>query len=113
MKFFDCDWNLIFRWLPLWEQLSLNARRQFLNPSSHAQAVLDAHWFRTCRRIPLRRSWMVQAPDRETAVRIQKVLGTPCTFVNDTLLEYRGAVVPPAERKASTGAGLFLGRADH
>jgi hypothetical protein len=54
---------------------------------------------------------MIKAPDRETAVRIQRVLGAPCAFVNDTLLEYRGAIVPPAQRKALTEEGLFLGGA--
>jgi hypothetical protein len=43
MKFFDTDLKSVFRWLAVWEQLSLEARRHYLLAvPAHAQSVSAA-----------------------------------------------------------------------
>ena len=43
MKFFNTDWNCVFRWLAVWEKLSPEARRHYLlTVPSHALAVSAA-----------------------------------------------------------------------
>lgn len=39
MRFFDTDWNLILKWLEVWEKLSPATRQAFLEAKSHAQSV--------------------------------------------------------------------------
>jgi hypothetical protein len=40
MKFFDTDWVCVFRWLAVWERLSVPARRHYLLAAqSHAATV--------------------------------------------------------------------------
>ncbi len=39
MRFFDTDWNMILKWLEVWEKLSPAARRYYLEAKSHAQSV--------------------------------------------------------------------------
>jgi hypothetical protein len=39
MRFFDTDWNMILRWLEVWEKVPLAARRCYLEAKSHAESV--------------------------------------------------------------------------
>ena len=50
----------------------------------------------------------VEANDRETALRVQRLLGERSALLNDTLIEWRGAQLGPALRKKLSDQGLFL-----
>ena len=74
-----------------------------------ANVAAEIHaWFGACRLLPVRQSWLIENPDRETAVRVQKVLGAQCSVVGETLLEVRAAAIEPALGKALAEIGLFL-----
>lgn len=65
-------------------------------------------WFAACRRLPVRHALLIEAGDRETALRIRKLLGSDCTVVKDTLLEWRVDHIDSKVRKELNGEGLFL-----
>ena len=41
MKFFNCDWTLICKWLPIWDRLDPASRQQYLLASSNTQPVKE------------------------------------------------------------------------
>jgi hypothetical protein len=65
-------------------------------------------WFGACRPLRMRRSVLIEAHDRETALRVQRLLGERSALLNDTLIEWRGAQLGPALRKKLSDQGLFL-----
>lgn len=65
-------------------------------------------WFGVCRPLTTRRSILIEAGDRETALRVQHLLGSRCAALSGTLLEWRGTVLDPKLRKKLTEQGLFL-----
>ena len=52
---------------------------------------------------------LIEVPDREAALRVQKILGEKCDPLTSTLLEYRATAIEPGLRKAVSKEGLFLG----
>ena len=65
-------------------------------------------WFAACHRLPVRRVLLIEAGDRETALRLRRLLGSDCSVVKDTLLEWRVEHIDPKVRKDLNGQGLFL-----
>ncbi len=65
-------------------------------------------WFAVCRALKTRRSVLIEAGDRETAVRVRRLLGPGCEVLKDTLLEWRGAGIDPKLRRKLTEQGLFI-----
>lgn len=47
MKFFDTDWNVILRWLAVWNRLSPAARRHYLLAESGHAAPVAAEGYGT------------------------------------------------------------------
>ena len=75
-------------------------------PANVAEEIRS--WFAVCRPLTTRRSVLIEAGDRETALRVQRLLGTRCSVLKDTLLEWRGAGLDPKLRRKLTEQGLFL-----
>ncbi len=67
-------------------------------------------WFGACRHVPVRRSFLIDCPDRETALRFQQALGDACRPLADTLLEYRASTIAIEVRGRLMEQGLFLDR---
>lgn|ERR1022692_1456151 len=65
-------------------------------------------WFASCRRLPVRHTHLIEAGDRETSVRLQRLLGTDCAPLTGTLLEWRVSRIDPNLRKQLNQQGLFL-----
>jgi hypothetical protein len=65
-------------------------------------------WFAVCRPLVTRRSVLIEAGDRETALRVQRLLGPRCVVLKDTLLEWRGTGLDPKLRRKLIEQGLFL-----
>jgi hypothetical protein len=64
-------------------------------------------WFASCRSLSMRRSVLIEAGDRETALRVQRLLGPGCVVLKDTLLEWPGTGIDPKLRRKLTEQCLF------
>jgi hypothetical protein len=76
-------------------------------PANVAEEIRS--WFAVCRPLTTRRSVLIEAGDRETALRVQRLLGPRCAVLKDTLLEWRGTGLDLKLRRKLTEQGLFLG----
>jgi len=65
-------------------------------------------WFGACRSLRMRRSVLIETGDRETALRVQRLLGDRSALLGHTLIEWRGAQIDPALCKKLSEEGLFL-----
>ncbi|MBI2949568.1 MAG: helicase-associated domain-containing protein [Verrucomicrobia bacterium] len=65
-------------------------------------------WFAGCRTLTLRRSMLIDAGDREVALRVRRLLGAECRALSETLLEWPKAQLDPKLRKKLAELGLFL-----
>lgn len=65
-------------------------------------------WFAACRPLVVRRSVLIEAGDRETALRVQRLLGSGCVALKDTLLELRATAIDAKTRGKLTEQGIFL-----
>jgi hypothetical protein len=75
-------------------------------PANVAEEIRS--WFAVCRPLTTRRSVLIEAGDRETALRVQRLLGPRCAVLKDTLLEWRGTGIDPKLRRKLIEQGLFL-----
>jgi hypothetical protein len=75
-------------------------------PANVAEEIRS--WFAVCRPLTTRRSVLIEAGDRETALRVQRLLGPRCAVLKDTLLEWRGTGLDPKLRRKLIEQGLFL-----
>ena len=75
-------------------------------PANVAEEIRS--WFAVCRPLTTRRSVLIEAGDRETALRVQRLLGARCAVLQDTLLEWRGTGLDPKLRRKLIEQGLFL-----
>jgi hypothetical protein len=75
-------------------------------PANVAEEIRS--WFAVCRPLVTRRSVLIEAGDRETALRVQRLLGPRCAVLKDTLLEWRGTGLDPKLRRKLIEQGLFL-----
>ena len=74
-------------------------------PANVAEEIRS--WFAVCRPLVTRRSFLIEAGDRETALRVQRLLGPRCVVLKDTLLEWRGTGLDPKLRRKLIEQGLF------
>jgi hypothetical protein len=74
-------------------------------PANVAEEIRS--WFAVCRTLVTRRSFLIEAGDRETALRVQRLLGPRCVVLKDTLLEWRGTGLDPKLRRKLIEQGLF------
>jgi hypothetical protein len=74
-------------------------------PANVAEEIRS--WFAVCRPLVTRRSFLIEAGDRETALRVQRLLGSRCVVLKDTLLEWRGTGLDPKLRRKLIEQGLF------
>ena len=65
-------------------------------------------WCGACRRLTSRQVVLIDTPDRETAVRVRRLLGEQATLAGDTGVEWRGTQIRPDLRKKLADQGLFL-----
>jgi hypothetical protein len=65
-------------------------------------------WFGACRSLAVRRSILVEAGDRETALRVRCLLGDGCVILKDNLLEWRATSIDAKTRGKLTEQGIFL-----
>jgi hypothetical protein len=65
-------------------------------------------WFAACRSLAVRRSILIEAGDRETALRVQRLLGSGCVVLKDTLLEWHTTAIDAKTRAKLTEQGIFL-----
>jgi hypothetical protein len=65
-------------------------------------------WFAACRPLAMRRSILIEAGDRETALRVQRLLGPGCVVLKDTLLEWHTTAIDAKTRGKLTEQGIFL-----
>ncbi len=65
-------------------------------------------WFAACRSLAMRRSILIETGDRETALRVQRLLGPGCVVLKDTLLEWHATAIDAKTRGRLTGQGIFL-----
>ena len=75
-------------------------------PANVAEEIRS--WFGACRTLPTRRSVLIEAGDRETALRVRRLFGPGCVELKDTLLECRGEHIEPKIRKKLMEEGIFL-----
>ena len=75
-------------------------------PANVAEEIRS--WFAVCRVLTMRHSILIEAGDRETAMRVQRLLGPRCAVLKDTLLEWRGTGLDPKLRRKLIEQGLFL-----
>jgi hypothetical protein len=74
-----------------------------------ANVAEEVHaWFGACREIATRRAVLIEAGDRETALRVQRLLGQKCVFIKDNLLEFPGVGIDPKLRRKLTEQGIFF-----
>lgn len=66
-------------------------------------------WFAVCRTLTTRRAVLIEVGDCETALRVQKLLGTRCTKLTETLLEWHGTQIDPKLRQKLADQGVFIG----
>ena len=74
-------------------------------PANVAEEIRS--WFAVCRSLTTRRSVLIETGDRETALRVQRLLGPRCVVLKDTLLEWRGTGLDPKLRRKLIEQGLF------
>jgi hypothetical protein len=65
-------------------------------------------WFAACRSLTVRRSILIEAGDRETALRVRHLLGSDCVVLKDTLLEWRAGAIDAKTRGKLVEQGIFL-----
>jgi len=65
-------------------------------------------WFAACRSVAMRRSILIEAGDRGTALRVQRLLGPGCVVLKDTLLEWHATAIDAKTRGKLTEQGIFL-----
>jgi hypothetical protein len=56
----------------------------------------------------MHRAVIIEAPDRETALRVRRLLGEGAVVRDDTAVEWRGAQIDPDLLKRLSEQGLFL-----
>jgi hypothetical protein len=86
----------------------LSSKKHSCKPVPANVAVELRSWFAACRPLAVRHSVLIEAGDRETALRVQRLLGPRCVALKDTLLEWRGTVIESKLRRMLTEQGLFL-----
>ena len=75
-------------------------------PANVAEEIRS--WFGACRTLATRHSVLIEAGDRETALRVRRLFGPGCVELKDTLLEFRGEHIEPKIRKKLMEEGIFL-----
>ena len=65
-------------------------------------------WFAAGRSLRMRYSILIDAGDRETALRVKRFLGAECVALSETLLEWPKLQLDPKLKKKLTEQGLFL-----
>jgi hypothetical protein len=95
--------------------LGITAEAMLAALQKHSSKPLPANvteeirsWFAACRPLAMRRSILIEAGDRETALRVQRLLGPGCVVLKDTLLEWRATAIDAKTRGKLTEQGIFL-----
>ena len=69
-------------------------------------------WIGACRTLAVRRSTLIRTGDAETALRVRQLLGTECTALSPTLLEWSEQGISPKLLPKLREHGLFVETAE-